>query len=90
MASIPPEVFIIGTRARIFTEQEIAHWVRNNRVGAKQKVELLQAIAAFRGVTSITGILRTALREMEGLPPIPGDEIEPGDEAKDAWGDWQR
>jgi hypothetical protein len=75
IASIPAEDFTSGVRIRMYSEQEIAHWVRNNRLIGKQKMEFLQALAEFNGAGPMTGIIRTALREMEGLPPIPGDEV---------------
>lgn len=63
IASIPVDVFPIAVRTRIFTDQEIAHWIRHNRVSGKQKLEIVRAIAEYNGAPPIAGILRTALRE---------------------------
>jgi hypothetical protein len=73
IASISPEEFITLLPAMILTDEEIAHWIRKNRVSGRQKVELLQAVARLKGGGPVTGIIRTALREMEGLRPVPGD-----------------
>lgn len=75
IASIPVEEFVILLSARIFSDQEIVHWIRNNRVAGQQKVELLQAIVKLKGDGPVMGIIRTALREMEGIPPVPGDPV---------------
>ena len=70
----PPEAFAIGVSTGLFSNAEIAEWIRNNRLAGKQKLQVLEAIGKFkRGV--VTGVIRTALREMEGLPPVPGDEV---------------
>lgn len=56
----------------IFTDEEIAEWIRANQLSAKDRITLVQAVGDLkRG--PITGVIRTALREKEGLPPIPGD-----------------
>ncbi len=65
-----PEVFTTLLSARIFTDEEIAAWIRSNPVAGKQQVELLQAIVTLKGDEPLTGIVRTALREVEGLPPV--------------------
>lgn len=74
ITSMSPDVFTTLLSARIFTDEEIAAWIRSNPLTGKQKVELLQAIVTLKG-GSVTGIVRTALREMEGLPPVPGDAV---------------
>jgi len=57
----------------IVNDEEIAEWIRANQLSAKDKVALTRAIADLkRG--PITGVIRTALREKEGLPPVPGDD----------------
>jgi hypothetical protein len=58
----------------IFSDQEIAYWVRNNQLGASQELELTRAVVDFKG-SPLTGVIRTALRELHGNPPIPGDDI---------------
>jgi hypothetical protein len=74
IASLSVEEFTTALASRIFSDQEIAHWIRSNPVGGSQKVQLLRAIDKLKGGGLITGILRTALREMEGLPPVSGDD----------------
>lgn len=75
ITSMSPDVFTTLLSARIFTDEEIAAWIRSNPLTGKQKVELLQAIVTLKGGGPVTGIVRTALREMEGLPPVPGDAV---------------
>jgi hypothetical protein len=72
--SIPPEEFAIGVSSWLFTDAEIAGWIRSHRLTGKQKIQVLEAIGKFKGGT-VTGVIRSALREMEGLPPVPGDEV---------------
>jgi hypothetical protein len=75
IASMSPEEFATLLPARIFTDGEIAHWIRSNPLGGSQKVQVLQAIVALHGGGPVTGVIRTALREMDGLPPVPGDAV---------------
>jgi hypothetical protein len=72
--SLRADVFIIGLSSGIFTDEEIASWIRGNSIGGGQKVQLLEAISKLKG-GAITGIIRTALREREGLPPVPDDAV---------------
>ncbi|HZI73072.1 MAG TPA: hypothetical protein VFD73_03440 [Gemmatimonadales bacterium] len=58
----------------IFSDQEIAYWVRNNQLSASQELELTRAVVDFKG-SPLTSVIRTALRELHGNPPIPGDDI---------------
>jgi hypothetical protein len=44
-------------------------------VTGTQKVEFLKAVQESTLGLPVTGIVRTALREWEGLPPVPGDEV---------------
>ena len=74
IASIPLEQFINMLKTNLFSDQEIAYWIRNNQLTADQKLELTRAIIEYKG-PPVTGIIRTALRELDGSPPIPGDEI---------------
>ena len=70
--SIPLDAFANGLRVGMFTDEEIAEWIRANQLSAKDKIALMQAIADLkRG--PITGVIRTELREKDGLPPVPGD-----------------
>jgi hypothetical protein len=73
ITSIPLEEFASGLRVGMFTDEEIAEWIRGNPLTSIQKVVLIDAIAGLKG-GPITGIIRTALREREGLPPVPGDD----------------
>ena len=71
--SIPLDTFADALRVGMFTDDEIAEWIKANRLSAKDKATLTQAIADLkRG--PITGVIRTALREKEGLSPVPGDD----------------
>jgi hypothetical protein len=67
------EEFVILIPAHVFTDEEIAAKVVANRPVGREKVEVLQAVLALKGGGPVTGILRTAFRELEGLPPIHGD-----------------
>ncbi len=74
IASMPLERFITALSSMIFTDEEIAHWIRNHQqLSTSQKRDLTRAIAELKGKPPITGIIRTALRELDGLPPVPGD-----------------
>jgi hypothetical protein len=75
IASIAPEAFVALLPVRVFTDEEIAHWIRTNPISRSQKSALVEAIVALKGQGPITGLIRTALREMEGLPPVPGDDV---------------
>ena len=74
IASTPLDQFINTLKTGIFSDQEIAYWIRNNQLSASQELELTRAIVEFKG-SPVTGIIRTALRELHGDPPIPGDDI---------------
>ncbi len=74
ITSMPLEQFINLLKTSVFSDQEIAGWIRNNQLSAVQELELTQAIIEFKGAP-VTGIIRTALRELHRDPPIPGDEI---------------
>jgi hypothetical protein len=63
------ETFMTALSGGILSEQEIADWIRSNRVSSSQKLELTRAIGP------VTGVIRTALRELDGLAPVPGDEV---------------
>jgi hypothetical protein len=68
----PPE-FITLLGVRIFTDDEIAHWLRTHPyLSAKEKLEFMQTLQKIK-TPPITGIIRTAIRELDGLPPVPGD-----------------
>jgi hypothetical protein len=71
--SMTPREFITLLQARIFTDDEVVQWIRAHRVSGQEKVDLLTTIAQLKGGT-VGGPIRTALREVEGLPPIPGDD----------------
>jgi len=45
----------------IFSDQEIAYWVRNNQLSASQELELTRAVVDFKG-SPLTSVIRTALR----------------------------
>jgi len=75
ITSLSPETFATALSVGMFTDDEIAEWIRNNPLRAgSEKLQVLQAIGKLKG-GPITGIIRTALREAEGLPPVPGDPI---------------
>jgi hypothetical protein len=73
IASIPLEALVTGISAMLFTDEEIAEWIRNHELTASDRTKLIQAVVGLKG-PPLTGIIRTALREKDGLPPIPGDE----------------
>jgi len=72
IVSIPLDAFAIGLRVGMFTDEEIAEWIRANQLSAQNKITLIQALADLKN-GPITGVIRTALREKDGLPPVPGD-----------------
>lgn len=74
ITSIPSEEFANLLSLGMFTDAEIAEWVRSKRLTAKEKILVTKAVGKLKG-GAITGIIRTAMREMEGLPPVPGDEV---------------
>jgi hypothetical protein len=74
ITSIPLEGFAKLLRLGTFSDQEITEWIRANRLSASQKLVLIPALTDLKH-GPITGIIRTALREKEGLPPVPGDDV---------------
>jgi hypothetical protein len=73
ITSVPLDAFATGTQVGMFSDEEIAEWIRAHHLSSKEKVILTQALSDLkRG--PITGVIRTALREKEGLPPVPGDD----------------
>jgi len=73
IVSIPLDAFANALRVGMFTDEEIAEWIKAYQLSAKDKIALTQAIADLKRAP-ITGVIRTALREKEGLPPVPGDD----------------
>lgn len=75
LQSIPPEAFIDMIPLKVFSDDEIAAWIgiHGRWLGPQERIDLYKAAAALKGGT-ITGVLRTALRAMNDLPPVPGDE----------------
>jgi len=59
----------------IFTDAEIADKIGSYypHASAKERLELAQAALKLKGPGGITGPIRTALRIINGLPPIEGD-----------------
>jgi hypothetical protein len=65
--------FLTLVRAGIFTDEEIVGKVAQYPGRPlKERTELVQAISEIKG-GPITGPIRTALRALDGLPPVPGD-----------------
>jgi hypothetical protein len=73
IGSIPLDAFANALRVGMFTDEEIAEWIKANQLSANDKIALTQAIAELKS-GPVTGVIRTALREKEGLPPVPGDD----------------
>ena len=73
IADIPLEAFVKTVPVGMFTDEEIAEWIRTHRMSSQDKIDLTRAVSAFKRGGPITGVIRTAFREKEGLPPIPGD-----------------
>jgi hypothetical protein len=70
---IPLDAFANALRVGMFTDEEIAEWIKANQLSAKDKITLTRATADLKS-GPITGVIRTALREKEGLRPVPGDD----------------
>lgn len=69
------EEFLIYLGILIFTEDEIAYWIRGHqREAIQHQLELAQTLSRIYG-GAITGIVRTAIRELHNLPPVPGDPV---------------
>jgi hypothetical protein len=67
------EEFVTLLRARIFTDEEIVRKVSSYEQRPRhQRTELVEAISEIKG-GPITGPIRTALRALDGLPPVAGD-----------------
>ena len=65
--------FLTLVRAGIFTDEGIVGKVAQYQGRPlKERSELVQAISEIKG-GPITGPIRTALRALDGLPPVPGD-----------------
>ena len=72
IASIPLEAFAKTVEVGMFTDEEIAEWIRAHQMSSQDKIVLMQAVSVLKG-GPITGVIRTAFREKEGLSPVPGD-----------------
>lgn len=59
----------------MFTDDEIATKIRSYYANApsQDRLELARVLAALKGPGGITGPIRSAVREINGLPPLPGD-----------------
>jgi hypothetical protein len=68
-----PDVFVAAMTAGTLTDAEIAEWIRVNRPAGPKRTEVTNVISQFKG-GPITGPIRTALRSLDGLPPVPEDE----------------
>ena len=67
------EAFVTLVRAGILSDQEVAEGMAAWRPGRAQRTELIDALQQWKGEQAITGLIRTALRALDGLPPVPGD-----------------
>lgn len=73
MEQMSPEAFTSYVSIpNMLSDDEIAHWIRTHSVTAQQKLDFLEALQKVKP-NGVQGIVRTALREWEGLPPVPGD-----------------
>ena len=70
-----PDAFVAAMVAGTLTDAEIAKWIQVNRPAGPKRTEVINAVSRFKGGT-ITGPIRTALRSLDGLPPVPEDEDE--------------
>jgi len=66
-------VFVTLVPAGILTEDEIAEKIRSYSPQGAERLELVDAVVKFKGGGPVTGPIRTALRSLDGLPPVPGD-----------------
>jgi len=73
LANVSWEAFVTLIPVFVFTDEEIAGKIRATRPTGKDKLAVLQAVVQYKGGGPVTGTLRTAFRELEGLPPIAGD-----------------
>ena len=64
--------FLALIAAGILTDDEIAVKIRSYPPRGIERAELLQAVATFKG-GPISGPIRTAIRGLDGLPPVPED-----------------
>ena len=64
--------FVMLIPTGVFTDNEIAGKIRTYSPSGAEYNELLEAVSKLKGGT-ITGPIRTALRAINGLPPVPGD-----------------
>jgi len=64
--------FVTLIAAGILTDEEIAAKIRSYSPSGARRVELVQVVSKFKG-GPITGPIRTAIRGLDGLPPVPGD-----------------
>lgn len=74
IADLSHEEFIIFLPSGVLTHDEIAEKIRSyERPSAKEKLEIVEAVQKlFRG-GPVTGSIRTAIRALDGLPPVPED-----------------
>jgi len=73
IADIPLEAFVKTVPVGMFTDEEIAEWIRTRHMSAQDEIVLARAVSEFKLGGPITGVIRTALREKKGPPPVPGD-----------------
>jgi hypothetical protein len=69
------EVFVTYIPLGVLTDDEIAAKIGTypRVTSPKIKLELTQAIQKLKGGGPVSGPLRSALRGLSGLPPVPGD-----------------
>jgi hypothetical protein len=74
IASMSHEEFVIYMKSRVLTEGEIAEKIMSyDHPSSAEKLDLTLGVREFLGGAAVMGQLRTALRHLSGLEPIPGD-----------------
>ena len=71
---LPHEAFVTLIPSGVLTDAEIAEKIRSypRLVTPKQYLELSEAVLKLKGAP-VTGPIRSALRSLHDLPPVPGD-----------------
>jgi len=69
----PIEPFILTLSAGIYTDEEVAGWIRANAPGAAGQTEIIAAVQKLRGKAAVPAVIRNALRALHDLRPIEGE-----------------
>jgi hypothetical protein len=69
----PLDLFIVSVSAGLYSDQEIAGWIRANSPTEPDRIKLIAAVQKLRNRAALPALIRNAVRSLHDLPPIEGE-----------------